>query len=197
MWFYFTSRYFTNEYYLADRYYPVDISDVVSTQRYVAAGVRRDVDGRQQRSPDVGPTEKQKISGWYAYQRKDDPHWLIADLRTGRLKRRAVTSWHTQLSTFQWTYTATNRLLFEPASRQVRARTRSWPVPSRCGTCPSREQGGTIAIVNPTGLHVPCADGFTRESPPITDLQGSSSYVTGSAQRQVRNGYAAWPFRAR
>ena len=24
------------------------------------------------------PTMKQKISGWYAYQRKDDPHWLSA-----------------------------------------------------------------------------------------------------------------------
>ena len=24
-----------------------------------------------------------------------------------------VTTWHTQLSTFKWTYTATNRLLFE------------------------------------------------------------------------------------
>ena len=39
MWFYYTSRYLTNEFYLADRYYPVSISDARTRGRYIATGV--------------------------------------------------------------------------------------------------------------------------------------------------------------
>ena len=59
-----------------------------------------------------GINDKQKISGWYAYQYKVDPHWLIQIFNQSPEAVR-ITTWHTQLSTTKWTYTATNRLLFE------------------------------------------------------------------------------------
>jgi hypothetical protein len=40
-----------------------------------------------------------------------DPHWVINATMSPEAAR--VTTWHTQLSTFKWTYTATNKLLFE------------------------------------------------------------------------------------
>ena len=112
VWFYFTSRYLTNEFYLADRYYPVSISDVVrrnDTARQAYAGTWT-VDNNVRLTWAL--TDKQKISGWYAYQRKEDPWWLIAAFVRSP-EASPVTSWRTQLSTFSWSYTATNRLLFE------------------------------------------------------------------------------------
>ena len=131
VWFYFTSRYLTNEFYLADRYYPVSISDDRTKERYVAAGVRRDVDVDNNVRVTWALTDKQKISGWYAYQRKEDPWWLIADFVRSP-EASPVTSWRTQLSTFTWSYTATNRLLFE-ARRRARCEPGHDPGPSRPG----------------------------------------------------------------
>ncbi len=53
LWFYVTSRYFTNEYYLA-RNYPVDVSAIRACGRHVAPGLRRHVYVRQQRAADLG-----------------------------------------------------------------------------------------------------------------------------------------------
>src|SRR5207247_4276365 len=77
LWFFATSRYFTNEFYLAGRFFPVD----------VGAGAREDDRSRQA----FGGTytydnngrltwalsSKQKLSSWYAYQYKLDTNWLI------------------------------------------------------------------------------------------------------------------------
>ena len=49
--------------------------------------------------------DKQKISGWYAFQYKVDPHWLIQVFNISPEAAR-VTTWHTQLSTTKWTYSA-------------------------------------------------------------------------------------------
>jgi len=38
VWFYATSRYFTNEYYLASRYYPLDVSAVNRVSDSVGPG---------------------------------------------------------------------------------------------------------------------------------------------------------------
>src|SRR5204862_4101172 len=56
-------------------------------------------------------SQKQKISGWYGYQRKQDPFWAINATVSPEAAR--VTDWHTQLGTLTWSYVATNRLLFE------------------------------------------------------------------------------------
>ena len=78
MWFFVTSRYFTNESCLAGDDFPVD-----------AAAVHRK-DDRASR-PSVAPTydnngrvtwainDKQKFSGWYAYRYKVDPRWVIVN----------------------------------------------------------------------------------------------------------------------
>ena len=62
LWFYFTSRYFTNEYYLAGQYFAVDPSAFVRTPDLAAAGVRRHVDRRQQRPPDLGAHGRSRSS---------------------------------------------------------------------------------------------------------------------------------------
>jgi Carboxypeptidase regulatory-like domain len=112
VWFYYTSRYFTNEYYMAGQFYPVDPSAfarVEDTSRQAYAGTwTADNNVRITWSP----TSKQKVSGWYAYQRKDDPHWLQQILFTSPEATQLV-KWPTQLSTITWNYAATNRMLFE------------------------------------------------------------------------------------
>ena len=68
LWFYFTSRYFTNEYYMAGQYFAVDPSAFVRTPdltRQAFAGTWT-VDNNIRLT--WAPTVKQKISGWYAYQ---------------------------------------------------------------------------------------------------------------------------------
>ena len=110
LWFYATSRYFTNEFYLAGLYYATD-----------PTAIRR-----------VEDTSQQAFGGTYTYDNNGRVTWAINDKQkspagtrfstrwtlTGRGDHHApeavrITTWHTQLSTFKWTYTATNRLLFE------------------------------------------------------------------------------------
>ena len=108
-WFYVTSRYFTNEYYLAGRFYPTDVTAIQRandpSQQAFAGTYTYDNNGRVT----LAISEKQKISGWYAYQYKVDPHWLLQVFNQSPEASR-ITTWHTQLSTTKWTYTATNRL---------------------------------------------------------------------------------------
>ncbi len=77
MWFYATSRYFTNEFFLAGRFFPVDPTAVQrqndTSQQAYAGTYTYDNNGRVT----WGINEKQKISGWYAYQYKVDPWWQL------------------------------------------------------------------------------------------------------------------------
>src|SRR5688500_3673287 len=111
VWFYATSRYYTNEFYLASLFFPVDPSAVVRvedrTRQAFGGTYTYDNNGRLT----WAISDKQKVSGFYAYQYKVDPNWLINAAVSPEAAR--VTTWHTQLSTTKWTYTATNRLLFE------------------------------------------------------------------------------------
>jgi Carboxypeptidase regulatory-like domain len=112
LWFYFTSRYFTNEYYMAGQFYAVNPAAFVrvpdlSRQAYAGTWT---ADNNIRIT--WAPTVKQKVSGWYAYQRKDDPHWLQQILFMSPEAAQLV-SWPTQLSTITWTYAATNKLLLE------------------------------------------------------------------------------------
>ena len=54
VWFYATSRYFTNEYFLAGRFFPVDPDGGAAAERHVAAGLRRHLHLRQQRAHHLG-----------------------------------------------------------------------------------------------------------------------------------------------
>ena len=111
VWFYATSRYFTNEYYIAARFYPEDPTAAIRTNssRQAFGGTYTyDNNGRVT----WAINEKQKLSSWYAYQYKVDPHWLIQVFNVSPEAAR-ITTWHTQLSTTKWTYTRTNNVLFE------------------------------------------------------------------------------------
>lgn len=68
LWFFVTSRYFTNQYYLASRFYPRDVTAIrrendPSRQAY-GGTYSYDNNGRLT----WAINDKQKISGWYAYQ---------------------------------------------------------------------------------------------------------------------------------
>ena len=176
VWFYYTSRYLTNEFYLADRYYPVSISDVVrrnDTSQQAYAGTWT-VDNNVRLT--WGVTDKQKISGWYAYQRKEDPWWLIAAF-TRSPEASPVTSWRTQLSTFSWSYTATNRLLFELGVAPGASPDTILARPDQYGGIPIVEQGGTIA--SPIMYRAPNSL-ENRDNLPSQSFKANTSYVTGS-----------------
>ena len=187
-WFYVTSRYFTNEYYLAGRFYPTDVTAIQRTndpsQQAFAGTYTYDNNGRVT----VAISEKQKISGWYAYQYKVDPHWLLQLFNQSPESSR-ITTWHTQLSTTKWTYTATNRLLFEAGLMAGESPDTILLDPEQVGTCPG--QGSLsprcIAIVNQTAgftYRAPTAFDFDDRLPSQT-INASASYVTGSHNAKV------------
>jgi hypothetical protein len=187
LWFYVTSRYFTNEYYLAGRFSPTDVTAISRTDsanRAFAGTYTYDNNGRLT----LAISEKQKISGWYAYQYKVDPHWLLQIFNQSPESSR-ITTWHTQLSTTKWTYTATNRLLFEAGLMAGESPDTIELDPDLVGTCPG--QGSLsprcIAIVNQT-------TGFTYRAPtgfdfddrlPSQTINASTSYVTGSHNAKI------------
>ncbi len=187
-WFYVTSRYFTNEYYLAGRFYPTDVTAIQRandpSQQAFAGTYTYDNNGRVT----LAISEKQKISGWYAYQYKVDPHWLL-QLFNQSPEASRITTWHTQLSTTKWTYTATNRLLFEAGLMAGESPDTILLDPEQVGTCP--DQGNLsprcIAIVNQTAGYTsraPTAFDFDDRLPSQT-INASASYVTGSHNAKV------------
>ena len=187
LWFYATSRYFTNEYYLASRFYPVDAAAVQRTNdtaRQAFAGTYTyDNNGRVT----WVVSEKQKISSWYAFQYKVDPHWVLQLLNNSPEAAR-ITTWHTQLSTTKWTYAPTNRLLFEVGVMAGASPDTIKIDPDQVGTCSS--QGSLaprcIAIVEQTGLTYRAPTGFDFDDRlPSQSFTGSMTYVTGSNDIKV------------
>jgi Carboxypeptidase regulatory-like domain len=187
-WFYFTSRYFTNEYYLAGRFYPTDNAAVQRTndpsQQAFAGTYTYDNNGRVT----VALSEKQKISGWYAYQYKVDPHWLLQLFNQSPESSR-ITTWHTQLSTTKWTYTATNRLLFEAGLMAGESPDTILLNPELVARCPSQGSlaPACIALVEQTTnftYRAPTAFDFDDRLPSQT-INASASYVTGSHNAKV------------
>ena len=186
LWFYATSRYFTNEYYLAGRFYPADPSrvrraDDPSRQAY-GGTYTYDNNGRVT----WAISDKQKVSGWYAYQYKVDPHWLIRSSTVSPEAAR-ITTWHTQLSTTKWTYTATNHLLFEagiaagasPDTIKVDLdQVVALPSRSRAPRCMHRRADGRLTYRAPTGFDF-------DDRLPSQSFNGSMSYVTGSHSAKV------------
>src|SRR5215510_1553144 len=144
LWCSYTSRYFTNEYYQAALYFPVDPAAYIRTpdlSRQAFAGTWT-VDNNVRLT--WAPTAKQKISGWYAYQRKDDPHWLQQILFMSPEAAQLV-KWPTQLSTIKWTYAATNKLLFEVGFAPGASPDTITQPPENIAGIPIFELGGTDA----------------------------------------------------
>ncbi len=192
VWFYATSRYFTNESYLAGRFFPTDVTAVQRqndpSQQAYAGTYTYDNNGRIT----WGINDKQKISGWYAYQYKVDPWWLLQVFNQSPEASR-ITTWNTQLSTTKWTYTATNRLLFEAGIAAGASPDTILLNPDTVATCPS--QGALaercIAIVNQTaGYTYRAPTGFDFDDRlPSQSFNVASSYVTGS--HSVKVGFEA------
>jgi len=186
LWFYGTSRYYTNEFYVASTFYPVDATvlrreDDTARQGY-GGTYTYDNNGRLT----WAISDKQKISGWYAFQYKVDPHWTFNSTLSPEAAR--ITTWHTQLSTTKWTYTATNRLLFEAGIAAGASPDTIIVDTNQVGQCP--EQGTLaplcIAIIEQGGT---VARALTYRAPtnwdwddrlPSQSYNVSASYVTGS-----------------
>jgi hypothetical protein len=181
LWFYATSRYFTNEFYLAGLYYATDptaIRRAEDTSRQAFGGTYTyDNNGRVT----WGITDKQKFTGWYAFQYKVDPHWTIAATTTAPEAVR-ITTWHTQLSTFKWTYTATNRLLFEAGVAPGASPDTIIAEPDRINGISIQEQGspvGSTLGIRPLIYRAPQGFDFDDRLP-SQSFAGAMSYVTGS-----------------
>ena len=188
VWFYATSRYFTNNYYLAGRFFPADVTAVnrVNDESNKAYAGTYTYDNNARVTLSI--SDKQKVSSWYAYQYKVDPLWLLQIFNQSPESSR-ITTWNTQLSTSKWTYTATNHLLFEAGLMAGASPDTILLNPDAVGNCTG--QGNLsprcIAIVNQT-------TGFTYRAPtgfdfddrlPSQTVSFASSYVTGSHNAKV------------
>jgi hypothetical protein len=187
LWFYATSRYFTNEYYIAGRFYAVDPAALVrqdSTNQAYGGTYTYDNNGRVT----WAINDKQKFSSWYAYQYKVDPHWLIQVFNVSPEAAR-VTTWHTQLSTTKWTYTRTNNLLFEagiaagasPDTIKTDLALTGGPVTfplTSSSRVPLVQQGSNLNYRAPTNWD-------WDDRLPSQSFNGSMSYVTGSHNAKV------------
>ena len=202
MWFYVTSRYFTNESYLAGRFFPVDPTAVQrqnDTSRQAYAGTYTyDNNGRVT----WAINDKQKISGWYAYQYKVDPLVDAAGRQPCRRSPSRITTWNTQLSTTKWTYTATNRLLFEAGVAAGASPDTILLNPETVGIVPRTGKPGAALHRHrgPDGrLHLPRARPASTSTTgcPASRSTCASSYVTGSHSLKVGFEAAAWVFLAR
>ena len=180
LWFFATSRYFTNYFFLASRFYPVDVNSFVraedkSNQAY---GGTYTYDNNIRLT--WGATDKQKVSGFYAYQYKVDPFWTI----TGPLSPEAarVTTWHTQLSTLKYTYVPTSRLLFEAGMAAGASPDTIKADLSRVGGIAISELGGATA----TAITYRAPTGFDFDDRlPSQSFNVSGSYVTGSHNAKI------------
>ena len=181
VWFYATSRYFTNEFYLAGLFYaqdPTVLRRAEDTSKQAFGGTYTyDNNGRVT----WAINEKQKFTGWYAFQYKVDPHWTIAATTTAPEAVR-VTTWHTQLSTFKWTYTATNRLLFEAGAAPGASPDTIIAEPDRINGISIQEQGspvGSTLGIRPLIYRAPQGFDFDDRLP-SQSYAAAMSYVTGS-----------------
>jgi hypothetical protein len=179
LWFYFTSRYFTNEAYIAGLFYPLDPAAVV---RLEDTGHQANL-GTWTRDNNLRLTwamsQKSKLSAWYAYQRKQDPFWTIGGATLSPEAAR-VTEWYTQLGTLTWTYTATNRLLFEVGVSPGASPDTILAQPDRSAGIPITEQGGGVnPLAKPLTYRASTAadmyDNVRQQS-----YKASASYVTGA-----------------
>ena len=181
VWFYFTSRYFTNEYYLAGQFFavnPAAASRVEDTSRQTFAGTwTADNNIRVTWTP----TSKQKISGWYAYQRKDDPHWLQGILFMSPEAAQLV-KWPTQLSTISWTYAATSKLLFEAGAAPGASPDTIVQPPENIAGTPIFGLGGTV---KPVFAYRSAWFNNYDDHLPSQSYKASMSYVTGSHNLKV------------
>jgi hypothetical protein len=182
LWFYYSSRYFTNEYYMAGQYYAVDPSAFVRTpdvSRQAFAGTWT-ADNNVRLT--WAPTSKQKISGWYAYQRKNDPHWLQQILFESP-EAAQIVKWPTQLSTITWTYAATNRMLFEAGVAPGESPDTITQPPENNAGVPIFELGGANVPFN--FAHRSSWFNNNDDRLPSQTYKGSTSYVTGSHNVKV------------
>jgi hypothetical protein len=188
LWFFVTSRYFTNEFYLASRFFPQDVSAVQRqadlSQKGYGGTYTYDNNGRVT----WAMSEKMKLSTWYAYQYKVDPHWLIQTFNYSPEASR-ITTWHTQLSTTKWTYTASNRLLFEAGVMAGASPDTIKLDPSRVGTCTSQGALAPVCIAlvdQSTNMTYRAPTGFDFDDRlPSQSINVSSSYVTGSHNAKI------------
>ncbi len=185
VWFYATSRYFTNEFNLAGNYFAVDPAavrrqDDLSRQAY-GGTYTYDNNGRVT----WAINDKQKFQGFYAFQYKVDPRWTINATLSPEAVR--VTTWHTQLSTFKWTYTATNRLLFEVGAAPGASPDTILAPLDRITGISITEQGspvGSSVGARPVTYRAPTGFDF-RDDLPAQSFTGSMSYVTGTHNFKV------------
>ena len=109
-----------------------------------------------------------------------------------------VTTWNTQLSTIKWTYTATNRLLFEAGVAPGASPDTIIAEPDRINGISIQEQGspvGSALGIRPLIYRAP--QGFDFDDRLPSQSCGVGELRNRHAQHQDRHGHAARPLLAR
>ena len=193
LWFYATSRYFTNEYFLASRFYADDPTAIRAHQRHSEPGVWRHLHLRQQRARDVGHQRQAADLRLVRVSVQGGPALARFGSATRSPEAVRITTWHTQLSTTKWTYAATNRSAVRGGHRGGReprhdqARSRSGRAVSISGIVAARD-ASRLRIRPLVTICTARRQGFDFDDRlPWQTFNAAMSYVTGSAQLQDRH----------
>ncbi len=183
LWFFSTGRYQTNTSYIAGLYFPSN----------PASWVRTDDKSRQAFDDQflwdfttrltAAITPKMRLNGFIQVQHKWWPHWTITAATSPESVGRV--DWPGRLYQASWTWTATNRLLFEAGTNWGDSSDKILPRPDELNGlgAPVRivEQGGTTstgAVIAPI-TYGPFGASLYERPMHQQGSRASASYVTG------------------
>jgi len=182
LWFFTTGRYQTNTSYIAGLYYPLDPTSWVRAEDKSKQGFDDQFLWDFTTRLTFALTQKMRLNGFIQVQHKWWPHWQITAATSPESVGRV--DWPGRLYQLSWTWTPTNRLLFEAGTNYGDSSDKIVPREGEVNGlgAPARivEQGGTfngVAVApityGPFGLS-------TYENPMHQyGSRASAAYVTG------------------
>src|SRR5262245_9648513 len=189
LWFFATGRYQTNTSYIAGLYFSKDPTSFVRTEDKTRQGFDDQFIWDYTTRLTAAITPKMRLNGFIQIQHKWWPHWAITALTSPESVGRV--DWPGRLYQASWTWTATNRLLFEAGTNWGDSSDSILPRPGEVNGlgAPVRvvEQGGTtsngVAVApityGPFGLSLYERPMHQQGS------RGAISYVTGRHEYKV------------
>src|SRR5438093_3510449 len=182
LWFFSTGRYQTNTSYIAGLYFPVDPKAWIRTEDKRRQGFDDQFLWDFTTRLSAAITPKMRLNGFIQVQHKWWPHWTINAASSPESVGRV--DWPGRLYQASWTWTATNRLLFEAGTNLGDSSDTILPRPGEVNGlgAPVRivEQGGTFGGVAIAPITYGPFGVVTYETPMHQQgSRASMSYVTG------------------
>jgi hypothetical protein len=188
LWFFATGRYQTNTSYIAGLYFPKDPTSFVRVEDKTRQAFDDQFIWDYTTRLTAAITQKMRLNGFIQIQHKWWPHWAITAATSPESVARV--DWPGRLYQVSWTWTATNRLLFEAGTNLGDSSDTILPRPGEVNGlgAPVRvvEQGGTfngVAIAPIT--YGPFGDVIYETPMHQQGSRASMSYVTGRHEFKI------------